>query len=403
MRQPLWPCREERVPVLKLTTLFPNYCDNTWVSHIVFSLVREFASDPDVDVELIVDSRSADLADSAFLTQAIPRALQPLVYRLDRSHALRSWFRRRALRRSVQVGGAAFIWPGGRESLEDAGAAPVPIVQELINCHTRTARRILEAEAKRIGVPIGHGITDEGIAYESSVLDRASLVFAPSPLVRDSLLENGVPEDRIFLTSYGWCPRRIENGGVVPGRTGDDGPLRLVLVGRLSLRKGVHVLVDAWRRAALDGAELILCGSLTEEVREVCGDSLADPSIRCLGHVTDVAAILREANAFVLPSFEEGSPLATYEAMAMGLPCLVSPMGGGGVVRDGVEGLVREPTDADGWVDALRTLHGQAGLRQRLGQAAFENAQGYTWQAVAGRRLARIKDLVAGGVTAVAT
>jgi glycosyltransferase involved in cell wall biosynthesis len=121
-----------------------------------------------------------------------------------------------------------------------------------------------------------------------------------------------------------------------------------------------------------------------------------------LGYVKDIASVYARADVFAFPSFEEGSPLVTYEAMAHGAAMLVSPMGAGALVREGREGLVREPGDVAGWVDALRTLARDPDLRARLGRAGRERAQEFTWAAVAGRRREALLERFAGELMAAA-
>jgi glycosyltransferase involved in cell wall biosynthesis len=61
-------------------------------------------------------------------------------------------------------------------------------------------------------------------------------------------------------------------------------------------------------------------------------------------------------------------------------------MGATHVVRDGIEGFVRDPFDADGWVEAIRKLAADDGLRSRMGAAASAAAANFTWKR-AGERL----------------
>jgi glycosyltransferase involved in cell wall biosynthesis len=88
---------------------------------------------------------------------------------------------------------------------------------------------------------------------------------------------------------------------------------------------------------------------------------------------------------FALPSLEEGSPLVSYETMALGLAQVLSPMGAGKIARPEQDGFVLDPYNGDAWVAALQKLAGDRELRQHLGQAARTRVQEFTW-AEAGRR-----------------
>jgi glycosyltransferase involved in cell wall biosynthesis len=78
--------------------------------------------------------------------------------------------------------------------------------------------------------------------------------------------------------------------------------------------------------------------------------------------------------------------MVTYEAMAHGLPVLASPMGAGSIMRDGIDGLIVEPYDQDGWVEALRKLAHSPNLRFYFGAIARNRAAEFTWEKVGRRR-----------------
>jgi hypothetical protein len=53
--------------------------------------------------------------------------------------------------------------------------------------------------------------------------------------------------------------------------------------------------------------------------------------------------------------------MITYQAAAMGMALLTTPMGAGGIIRDGIHGIVHNPHDRQGWIDALRMLASSTG------------------------------------------
>jgi len=87
-------------------------------------------------------------------------------------------------------------------------------------------------------------------------------------------------------------------------------------------------------------------------------------------------AWLRDTNAFILPSQNEGLPNAMLEAMAWGKALIVSPVGGiPEFVTDGVEGFLVPPDDIDAIADAIRKLAENPDLRVQMGMAARKRVE----------------------------
>jgi len=169
-------------------------------------------------------------------------------------------------------------------------------------------------------------------------------------------------------------------------RAGGQGAEVLVLyVGRLEEEKGVHVLLEAWRRAGLGpGARLALAGA-----GRLRGEAdRAGSGVRTLGHVArpDLPALYAAADLVVLPSvrtatFSEPWGLVVNEAMLQGNPVITSDAVGaaaGGLVREGRNGLVFPAGDTAALETRLSALAGAPELRERLGACAREDANRLT-------------------------
>jgi len=89
-----------------------------------------------------------------------------------------------------------------------------------------------------------------------------------------------------------------------------------------------------------------------------------------------IRASLRRAT---LPGGVEGDSVFEFDGVRVDL-------GARRVLRDGIEGLVLDPYDRDGWVGAIRQLAADSALRERLGDAARRRAQDFTWDKVGARR-----------------
>jgi glycosyltransferase involved in cell wall biosynthesis len=208
-------------------------------------------------------------------------------------------------------------------------------------------------------------------------------VVARNPFVSQSLRDVGIPQHSIIEGSYGFSPERLTSamGVEKPSR-----PPVFAFVGVGNFGKGFDVLLEAWKRARVDGT-LLIAGNIDEEMWSLYGDILSRPEVRLLGFVHDVASVYAAADVFVFPSHAEGGPQVVYEAAACGLASIISPMGAGRMVRNGIEGLIINPLEVDDLVEALRRLADDGHLRRTLGAAAAKRAAAeFTWKDV-GRHL----------------
>ncbi|HEX7300675.1 MAG TPA: glycosyltransferase family 4 protein [Solirubrobacteraceae bacterium] len=159
-------------------------------------------------------------------------------------------------------------------------------------------------------------------------------------------------------------------------------PFTALFVGRDVPEKGLKVLREAWRRAALEDARL-----------EVVGDAgVASPE--------EVRNSYAGADVVVIPSiatrhFLEPWGLVANEAMNQHLPVIATDAVGaaaGGLVRDGRNGFVVSAGDPDALARALRALHGDPALRTRLGDNGAHDVAAYTHDAWADAFAAAVRD-----------
>lgn len=368
-----------------MAVYLPIFCSGGGHTHICLSLCRYMRS-PELGARLFVPAASRS-GMREFVTVALPGLLASLAYRVDPRAKIATAIQRSRFRDFLKQADLAYLWAATPESVyEDVKAAGIPIFVERINCHRATSVPILDSAYRHAGLPPLHGITVESLAEERRKLALADWIFAPSPPVRKSLVDSGVCEDKILLSSYGWDPGRVKPN---PGARAKSDVPTFLFVGLACIRKGAHLLLGAWADARVDG-RLVIAGEVLPEVRTAAGPHLEGAGVNLIGHVEDVARVYSDADVFVFPTYEEGSPLVTYEALAHGLPVITTPMGAGEIVRDGVEGIVCEPDDREALVDAIRKLAHDRELRDRMSEAARARADKFTWRDVGARRRALV-------------
>jgi glycosyltransferase involved in cell wall biosynthesis len=164
-----------------------------------------------------------------------------------------------------------------------------------------------------------------------------------------------------------------------PADPRQDPPL-LLFVGQLSRSKGLEDLVAALQlladrgvvvRTRLIGGAQQAGEEEANRIRELARRSRLPIELPGPLDPADVRQALSEAAIFCLPSHWEGQSISVLEAMASGLPVIVTAVGANpDAVRDGVDGIIVAPGDAPALAGALDRLIGDADLRARMGDAA---------------------------------
>lgn len=156
--------------------------------------------------------------------------------------------------------------------------------------------------------------------------------------------------------------------------TGDPaGPL--VCTGRLGDAKGSSVLVKALGllRDRFPDRRLVLAGDGDPApVRAAAQEAGVVDRVSLPGWVSaeEVGRLLDGASVFALPSRAEGMPMALLEAMARGIPCIVTPVGGiPDLVTHDENALVVQPDDPDGLAEAIAALWSDPARAARIGAA----------------------------------
>jgi glycosyltransferase involved in cell wall biosynthesis len=181
-----------------------------------------------------------------------------------------------------------------------------------------------------------------------------------APADRIHLIPNGVD-----LGSFAPAPRRARRGTIL-------------YIGRLSAEKNLSALVQAMAKLR-DGVprRLVMIGDGPLRGRLEAEASAAGVAAEFTGTVDHqlVPARLREADAFVLPSFTEGHPKTLIEAMAAGVPCVASDCAGNrALIKDGETGLLFDAHDPATLAAALERVLTDETLAGSLGRAGHEVA-----------------------------
>jgi glycosyltransferase involved in cell wall biosynthesis len=180
----------------------------------------------------------------------------------------------------------------------------------------------------------------------------ADLIYVLSEYSRHTYLEAGVAESKLrrrFLT--------IEPRFAPPVRNLQSGGFTIVCIGRLQVTKGVPVLLEAFERIQDKDAELILVGGYgTDSMEKYLRKRLAaDPRVKI--RPGDPLPYLHHADVLVHPSFEDGLGFAPLEALACGVPVIVTEdTGMKEYVVNGQNGYILPTGDINALIEQLRDI-----------------------------------------------
>jgi glycosyltransferase involved in cell wall biosynthesis len=287
-------------------------------------------------------------------------------------------------------------WPqGARRTLMTAARLGIPTVLERPNAHTRFAYEVVQKECQRLGValPPGHehAFDEDVLRIEEEEFRRAYRLLCPSEFVVRTYLDRGFPLSQLARHIYGFDEKTYFPD---PQPASDRPGLTMLFVGVCAVRKGVHFALEAWLKspAHRDGTFLI-AGEFLPAYAERLAPLLAHPSVRVLGHRTDVPQLMRASDILVLPSIEEGFGLVCTEAMGSGCVPLVSDACTD-LCRHMDNALVHRVGDVDALTQHIALLHHDRGLLQRLRTAGLDLRAEVTWNAAGVKLLQVYRDTI---------
>lgn len=188
--------------------------------------------------------------------------------------------------------------------------------------------------------------------------------------IESELMENGIAPERCVFIPNGvkldeFRPVDIHEKRLLRRRLQvPEGPLA-IFAGRLEAEKRVEDLIQVWHyvRQQYPDANLLVLGTGTQEERL---RRIAKEGVLFRGVVDDVAPYLKTADVFVLPSIAEGLSNALLEALATGLPVIVTATGGTtDIVRHKVSGWLIRDYQSKALLEGILAFLGDPALRER--------------------------------------
>lgn len=220
--------------------------------------------------------------------------------------------------------------------------------------------------------------------------ERADLIRVMSHHAERTFLERGFSPERIAVV-----PPPIECDEF-PEATFSESKFRVSFVGLIEPWKGFHYLVEAFNALRLKDSELVLWGGpgsrpvskyLQEQMALNSSIIIRAVSVRQIGY----GNVYGKSSVFVQPSLADGFSYAVAEAMASGIPVIVTKnTGAADIIADGENGYVVPAGDRDAICERLKNLADNPSLVRRMGASARQTVRQLTLDAFRNRLIPRL-------------
>ena len=221
--------------------------------------------------------------------------------------------------------------------------------------------------------------------------DLADYILVISSKTKYSLLKAGISGNKLFSVTLGFNPKvfyKNPHRPIINNRR-----LQLIFVGNLSEAKGISFLLKIMKRLLPFPVSLTLIGSNAHPFRSKT--NLPNISFAGILDQLSVANYLRNADVFVFPSYLDSWGMAVVEAMACGLPVIVSEEVGASECIDHKVGFIL-PLIEDQWINAMLILLYNPNLTRQMGVQAAIKVSSFTWENYESDVIQRLEKVING-------
>lgn len=267
-------------------------------------------------------------------------------------------------------------------TIREAKKNGIPYIYEQIQPFDIAQIECLKKEIEIVGFPetyIHNRFPKEKIEKQIENLESATAIIAASEETEKSLV--GYTNKPVYTFPYGASIKIYDTNNFYKNKQ-DVKILKALYVGSISLIKGVHYLINLAEKLKNMPIHFTFVGNpVVEEDQRLVNKILELKNctyIKSIPHVK-IVSLYQKNDVFLFQGLCEGFGMVTLEAMANGLPCLVS-VGGRGVVEEGVTGYINRNGDVESLANNLVQLYSDHEKLNKMRIAAIETVKKYSWK-----------------------
>lgn len=243
--------------------------------------------------------------------------------------------------------------------------------------HILYQEKILKEEYAKFGKPFN--IDPRGIKKELQEYEEADIISIPSTFVKNTFLEYGVSEEKLFVNPYG-VSSYFEKKEVA-----QSDKFIVLYLGSLTIRKGLIYLFEALHQLNIPDSqyEAWFIGEIDDEMQDIC-NKYKKENWKFFGKIDHykLAHYISQCDVMVQPSIEEGLSMVIAQVLSCGVPVIATEnTGGKDIIDDGNMGFIIPARSAKAISTILNQLYAQpqllANLKNNLNNSSKPN---FTWE-----------------------
>lgn len=281
------------------------------------------------------------------------------------------------------------------EAIDKCNTIGVLTVVDHGSLHPEYERDLIADEEKILGLQPGRFIASEKlITRQKNEFINADYIFVLSEAAKKSLINKGVPRDKVFVNSCG-----VDLSSFYK-KVGSHSPFRIIFCGSITPRKGLHYLLQAFLELKLPSSEVWIVGTSTDlEYIRYLKKNYPSKFIKYKGSFSQsqLVHVYNECSIFVLPSIADGFGMVVSQAQACGLPVITTEnVGAADIIKDGVNGFVIPIRDVEALKNRIKLLYDNKRLLIKMSDAALTYSKNdFSWDKY-GKRLSCFLEKHAG-------